>query len=106
MEYARRLLDELGFRYEIAPLGFQGSANYTAPGDPVVQSLLRGIREVHRDEAVGVLQWASSDARYFHAHGIPVLQYGPAELSTIHSFNERVKVADVIACAKCTQLQR
>lgn len=100
MAYARRLLDELGHRYEIRPLGFQGSANYTPPEEPVVQSLLRGIRDVLGGEPAGVLQWASSDARHFRAHGIPVLQYGPAELSTIHSFNERVRAADVIARAK------
>ncbi len=100
MAYVRRLLDELGYRYEVRPLGFQGSANYTVPGDPVVQALLAGIRDVHGGSPVGVLQWASSDARHFRMHGIPVLQYGPAELSTIHSFNERVKAADVVACAK------
>jgi succinyl-diaminopimelate desuccinylase len=47
-----------------------------------------------------VLQWASSDARHFRTHNIPVLQYGPAELSTIHNFNEKAPVWQIIQCAK------
>ncbi len=100
MAYARQLLDELGYQYEIRPLRFQGAANYTSPRDPVVLALLQAVKEVRGDNPYGVLQWASSDARYFRDHGIPVLQYGPAELPTIHSWNERVKVEDVVASAK------
>ncbi len=100
MAYARKLLDELGHRYEIRPLRFQGSANYTSPRDPVVVALLQGVKDVRGGNPFGVLQWATSDARYFRDHGIPVLQYGPAELPTIHSWNERVKVEDVVASAK------
>lgn len=47
-----------------------------------------------------VQQWASSDARHFRAYDIPVLQYGPAELNTIHGYNERVKVEQIILSAK------
>ena len=46
------------------------------------------------------MQWASSDARHFREYGIPVLQYGPAYLPTIHGYNERVKVEQIITCAK------
>lgn len=100
MTRARQLLDELGYRYEVRPMKFMGSANYTSPKDPVVQALLKAVQEVRGGNPFGVLQQASSDARYFRLHGIPVLQYGPAELETIHSFNERVKVEDVVASAK------
>lgn len=100
MAEARRLLDELGYEYEIRPLRFQGAANYTSPKDPVVLSLLAAIKDVRGGDPFGVLQYASSDARYFRDHGIPVLQYGPFEPEGIHSFNERVKVEDVVASAK------
>ena len=33
-------------------------------------------------------------------YNIPVLQYGPSINETIHNFNERVKVEDLVACAK------
>lgn len=89
-----------GVDYTLEPLGFWGPANYTVPTEPVVQSVLRSIEAVRGGKAVGVLQWASSDARYFRQHGIPVLQYGPAELPTIHGLNEKVLVADVVAAAK------
>ncbi len=100
MAEARRLLDQLGYAYQVRPLGFWGAANYTRPDDPVVAALLQGIRDARGGSPYGVLQWASSDARHFRAHGIPVLQYGPAELATIHSWDERVRVTDLVAAAK------
>lgn len=80
--------------------GFQGNANWTSNEEPVVKDLVESICEVSGEEAYGVLQWASSDARHFRTHNIPVLQYGPAELSTIHNFNEKAPVWQIIQCAK------
>lgn len=100
MERAGSLLLEAGIETDIKPFGFQGNANWTPPEEPVVKHLVDSISEVSDEEAYGVLQWASSDARHFRTHHIPVLQYGPAELSTIHSFNERAPVWQIIQCAK------
>jgi succinyl-diaminopimelate desuccinylase len=75
-------------------------ANWTDKDDPIVVELVGALREVVGPESKGVLQWASSDARFFRAHGIPVLQYGPAELPCVHGFNERCRVADVVDAAK------
>lgn len=95
------LLDEAGVPARLEPTGFMSEANWTLPDDPVVATLVDALRELTGDdEAEGVLQWASSDARVFRQHGIPVLQYGPAELATIHGFDERAPVADVILAAK------
>jgi succinyl-diaminopimelate desuccinylase len=103
-ERARELLLAEGLSegtdYSMEAMGFRGPANYTVPGEPVVQAVLRSVEQVRGGKATGVLQWASSDARHFRRAGIPVLQYGPAELSTIHGHNEKVKVADVVAAAK------
>ncbi|MCQ9368737.1 M20/M25/M40 family metallo-hydrolase [Brevibacterium sp. 91QC2O2] len=85
-------------RLEIAAQASE--ANWTDPADPIVVDLVGALREVVGPEAKGVLQWASSDARFFRAHGIPVLQYGPAELPCVHGFNERCKVTDVVDTAK------
>ncbi|UFJ39803.1 ArgE/DapE family deacylase [Brevibacillus humidisoli] len=97
---AKRLLLEVGIDVELRPFGFHGNANWTPPTEDVVRLLVESISEVSGKEAYGVLQWASSDARHFRKHDIPVLQYGPAELSGIHSFNERAPIDQVIQSAK------
>jgi succinyl-diaminopimelate desuccinylase len=97
----RRLLDEAGVEAELEEIGFRSEPNWTSPHDPVVATLVDALRELTGDQdAEGVLQWASSDARTFRSHGIPVLQYGPAELSTIHGFDERAPVESVELAAK------
>jgi len=74
--------------------------NYTAPEEPFVKLVLKAIRAVTRAEAHPILQWASSDARFFRYRGIPTVQYGPCELEGIHGYNERVKVEDLVQAAR------
>lgn len=100
MSYIRKSLDKLELKYDIENFGFYGSANYTSADNPICSSLVSNINFVTNEEAFGVLQWACSDARHFRLHNIPVLQYGPAELDTIHGFNEKVKVSYVDICAQ------
>lgn len=70
--------------------------NYTSPEEPIVTSVIDSINNLQDEKEAGpTLQWASSDAKYFRQHGIPTIQYGPAELEGIHSFNEKVKISDV-----------
>ena len=99
-ERVREILAEEGIEAEIEFLGFMSEPNWTPPTDPIVEILVDALRDLSDPEAQGVLQWASSDARTFRSHGIPVLQYGPADLKTIHNFNERALVADVVLAAK------
>lgn len=94
------ILECEGIEATIEPLGFRSEPNWTLPSDPIVETLIGALRDISGSEAKGVLQWASSDARTFRSHGIPVLQYGPAELATIHGFDEKAPVADVILAAK------
>lgn len=89
-----------GRDYTVEPMGFRGPPNWTVPAEPVVQAVLQAIAEVRGTPATGVLQWASSDARFFRQHAIPVLQYGPADLPSIHAVDERVAVSEVVACTK------
>ncbi|WP_257348200.1 M20 family metallopeptidase [Pseudalkalibacillus decolorationis] len=98
--YLQKELDELGIRYEIRPFGFRSHANYTAAEDPVCKAIVDNVSLVTGKESYGVMQWASSDARHFRDHQIPVLQYGPAYLPSIHGYNEKVQVDDVVRCAK------
>lgn len=94
------ILEREGIEATIEPLGFRSEPNWTLPTDPIVETLVGALRDISDPEARGVLQWASSDARTFRSHGIPVLQYGPAELATIHSFDEKAPAADVVLAAK------
>lgn len=94
------ILSEEGIEAEIEYLGFMSEANWTPPSDPIVETLVTALRELSDPQALGVLQWASSDARTFRSHGIPVLQYGPADLQTIHNFDERALASDVVLAAK------
>lgn len=96
----REILAREGIEAVIEPLGFCSEPNWTLPTDPIVQTLIGALRDISDPEAEGVLQWASSDARTFRSHGIPVLQYGPAELATIHGFDEKAPAADVVLAAK------
>lgn len=101
LQQARKLLADAGVNGTIEPTGFRSEPNWTDPREPIVVELVDAVRELSGDPmAEGVLQWASSDARTFRSHGIPVLQYGPAELSTIHGFNERAPIKDVVLAAK------
>jgi succinyl-diaminopimelate desuccinylase len=96
----RKLLADAGIEAKVRPIGFQSTANWTPPTNEIVTSLMESIKEVSKKDAYGVLQWASSDARHFRAHDIPVLQYGPADLPTIHSYNERAPIEQVIQATK------
>ncbi|MFC7330449.1 M20 family metallopeptidase [Marinactinospora rubrisoli] len=97
---ARRLLAEAGVEAELTERGARSEANWTPPTDPVVATLVGAVRELVDPEGHGVLQWATSDARWFRQAGIPVLQYGPADLPTIHGFNERAWAGQVVDAAK------
>jgi len=98
--FLHKELGELGIRYEIHPFGFRSHANYTSADNPVCTAIVDNISQVTGKEAYGVMQWASSDARHFRDFDIPVLQYGPAYLPSIHGYNEKVQVEDIVRCAK------
>ncbi|WP_407270142.1 M20 family metallopeptidase [Radiobacillus sp. PE A8.2] len=99
-DYVHEKLDALGIEYEISRFGFRSDANYTSAEDPVCRAIIDNITYVTEHDAYGVSQWASSDARHFRNHNIPVLQYGPAFLPSIHGYNEKVKVEDIVRCCK------
>lgn len=102
-EITRKLetsLNRLNIDYEIERFGFKSDANYTPAEDSVCNSVVNNISNVTGKESYGVMQWASSDARHFRNYNIPVLQYGPAFLPSIHGYNEKVKVEQIITSCK------
>lgn len=98
--YLHEKLDALGIQYEISRFGFRSNANYTTEDDPICRAVIDNIQYVTWHESYGVIQWASSDARHFREYDIPVLQYGPAYLPSIHGYNEKVRAEDIIRCCK------
>lgn len=100
LDQVRTLLADAGVTATIEPIGFRSEPNWTLPTEPIVAELVGVLRDISDPNAKGVLQWASSDARTFRNHGIPVLQYGPAELATIHGLDERAPAVDVVLAAK------
>ena len=74
--------------------------NYTNPGEEIVEIVQKNVREVARTKARVFVQWATSDARFLRARGIPTAHYGPAYLEGIHGLDEKVRVDDVVAATK------
>lgn len=99
-QYLTKAFDELGIQYEMKMFGFKSVANYTDANDPVCKAIVDNITHVTGHEAYGVMQWASSDARHFREYDIPVLQYGPAYLPSIHGYDEKVLVEHIVTSAK------
>ena len=99
-ELERRINDRFPEGVKIGPKTPPNEANYTDPDHHFVQRVLSAIREVTGKASEPMLQWASSDARFFRYRSIPTVQFGPAEMDGIHGYDERVKVEDLGAAAR------
>jgi succinyl-diaminopimelate desuccinylase len=75
-------------------------ANYTSPNEELVKVLEHAITLVLGKKPQLFVQWASSDARFYRAKGVPTVHYGPGEVEGIHGYNERVKAEDVVNASK------
>lgn len=75
----------------------------TDPSSRLVAATCREIERVQGGPVFPIVQWAASDARHLRLCGFNVIEYGPGEISTLHSVNERVstdnlqKVSEVYA---------
>lgn len=85
-----------GLRYSVEST----QANHTEVSEPLVRTIVANAEAVWGRSVVPAYQWASSDARYYRAKGIPTLQYGPANTEGIHSYNEDVDIEDVVNSTK------
>lgn len=74
--------------------------NYTSPNEEIVKMLVTNVREITTRKPTIFVQWATSDARFLRAKGIPTAHYGPAHLEGIHGFNEKVRADHVVAATK------
>lgn len=66
----------------------------------LVQSVKANAEAVTGRIMYPAYQWATSDAKYYRALGIPAVHFGPANNKGIHSLDEDVEIVDIIKCAK------
>lgn len=101
LEALKGKLEDRGVIAEVKKTRESADPNYTLPEEEIVDAVLKSLRTL-QDEVTPnpTFQWASSDAKFFRQQGIPTLQYGPAELEGIHSFNEKVSTEDLIFATK------
>jgi len=90
-------LELKGIKYDYT---WNSEANYTDVDTELVKSVIDNVEVIWQSKIVPAYQWASSDARYYRLKGIPTIQYGPANLEGIHSYNETVDVEDIINSTK------
>lgn len=87
-----------------AVFDWKAEPNFTPYDSPVVSVFHKNAEAIWNNKVLPAYQWASSDAGYYRNLGIPTIQFGPANLSGIHSYNEDVDILDVIHSAEIYML--
>lgn len=96
----REIVTELNLTGITMEFSWNCEANYTDDTTDLVQSLVQNAEEVFKKTVTPAYQWATSDARYYRYAKIPTIQFGPANLEGIHSYNEDVDIEDVVKSTK------
>lgn len=86
-----------GVEYEVTWKNFGNSTSIDAPIVQIVKNYAEQIWDI---DVLPAYQWASSDAKFYRARGIPTIQYGPSNTEGIHSYNENVDIQDVLNANK------
>jgi len=69
-------------------------------GEPVVRTLLDAQRDLGREARLGGLDNWHDGATLITEAGIPAVNYGPGDVRLAHAADERVPVAELVACAQ------
>lgn len=64
----------------------------TSSDSKLVEVTCQAISRVYGSPAQPIVQWAASDARYLRSAGFRVVEYGPGDVTLLHSVNERVSI--------------
>lgn len=97
MDFIKDILEKYGGELEVIS---SSEPNYNPPDCEIFRFLKKAVLYVLGLDAKPFIQMAASDARFYRAYGIPTVHYGPGELETIHGYDERVKVEDLVKFAK------
>jgi acetylornithine deacetylase len=69
-------------------------------GEPIVQTLLGAQRDLGREARLGGLDNWHDGATLITEAGIPAVNYGPGDIHRAHAADERVPIAELVACAQ------
>lgn len=93
------IIEESGVSCEVEYLRWQNGSRTDVDSD-LVRSAKANAETVTGRTIYPAYQWATSDAKYYRALGIPAIHFGPANNKGIHSYNEDVELIDIIKVAK------
>lgn len=93
------IIRESGVKCDIEYLRWQNGSR-TDVDSALVQSAKQNAEAITGRKIYLAYQWATSDAKYYRALGIPAIHFGPANNKGIHSYNEDVELIDIIKVAK------
>ncbi|MEN6610030.1 MAG: ArgE/DapE family deacylase [Methanoregulaceae archaeon] len=71
----------------------------TLPDRKIVSITCEEIRKQYPGPVTPILQWAATDARHMRNTGFDVIEYGPGDVRTLHSIDERVPVETLVKAA-------
>ncbi|RRN71351.1 M20 family peptidase [Peribacillus simplex] len=102
LDVARNLVSAVAPDAVVEPMVSCTNPNWTLENRPIVREIELGIQRVlGREEPVfSVLLLSSSDASHFRRHGIDTVLYGPGLEHTIHGYDERVSVENLVESAE------
>lgn len=98
-EKLEEIIHDAGIRCDVEYLRWQDGSR-TDVDSELVQSAKKNAEIITGRRMYSAYQWATSDAKYYRALGIPTIHFGPANNKGIHSYNEDVELIDIIKVAK------
>ncbi|MDD1718771.1 MAG: M20/M25/M40 family metallo-hydrolase [Methanoregulaceae archaeon] len=66
----------------------------------IVRTTCRNIGEVFGIDSTPLVQWAASDARFLRTRGFRVVEYGPGDITRLHSVDERTPIESLHAAVE------
>jgi succinyl-diaminopimelate desuccinylase len=79
---------------------FGMDSNWTSPNLPFIRALQSASHTIMNTSPKPFLSTGSSDAHAFRLRGIPTVWFGPGDISGAHSYDEYVRVKELVAFAK------
>ncbi len=102
LEVARNLVRAVAPDAVVEPIVSYTNPNWTLQDRPIVLAVEQGIQRVlgMEEPVYSTLLLGSSDASHFRSHGIDTVLYGPGIEYTIHGYDERVSVENLVESAE------
>ena len=102
LDVARNLVSAVAPGAVVEPMVSYTNPNWTLENRPIVRAIELGIQRVlgMEEPVFSVLLLGSSDASHFRRHGIDTVLYGPGLQHTIHGYDERVSVENLVESAE------